>query len=178
MPKNPSQERRQQIKTEFWAADMAWTGEQETGWFRAPRTLPLILMLMRSKKLSGNADPGTVYLELLARHRDSGIVEMASEGEHSFAAGYSGTRGARTWMERMSLLQKLGFIKSKSAGNQKYKYVMLVHPTVAMRKLKEQGKVPTALWDLYRQRQIESKEATYDQLMARNEATKTAKATK
>lgn len=81
-------------------------------------------------------------------------------------------------MERMSLLQKLGFIKSKAAGNQKYKYVMLVHPTVAMRKLQEQGKVPATVWELYRQRQIESKEATYDQLMARNEATKTAKPAK
>lgn len=169
MPKNVS-DRREKIKAEFWADAIAWTGERpEVGWFRAPRTLPLVLALLRSKKISGNSDPTSVYLELLARHRDTGIVEMATEGDHSYAAGYPGPRGVRTWQERIKLLEKLSFIKSVKGGNQTYKYVLLVHPTIAVKKLRDEGKVEDHWWNTYRQMQIETKEATYEQLMARHE---------
>jgi hypothetical protein len=173
--KTTTQIRREEIKTELWPKDIAWTGEKpETGWFRAPRTLPLILMLLSEKRISGKTDLSGVYLELLARHRDSGIVEMASPGEHSYGAGYSGTRGVRTWQERMKILEELGFIKSKQSGNQQYKYVLLIHPTIAVQKLYEAGKVPIAWWETYRPRQIEATEAAYEKLMERH---KPAKAT-
>lgn len=90
-------------------------------------------MPLSSKKISGQSDPTDVYLELLARHKDSGIVEMTNEGEHSYAAGYAGPRGVRTWQERMKLVEELGFIKSRKSGNQQYKYVLLTHPTIAVR---------------------------------------------
>jgi hypothetical protein len=32
---------------EFWPNEIVWTGENEKGWFRAPRTLPLILAFTR-----------------------------------------------------------------------------------------------------------------------------------
>lgn len=168
MRKSVSQERREKIKVEFWSDDIAWTGDRpEMGWFRAPRTLPLILLLLSSKKISGNSDPAGVYLELLARHRDTGIVEMGTEAEHSYAAGYPGSRGIRTWQERMNLLKKLGFIKTMKSGNQTYKSVMLIHPAIAVKHLYDEGKVDQAWWDTYRQMQIETKESTYDQLIAR-----------
>jgi hypothetical protein len=44
---------REEIKAEFWADEIAWTGDKPaTGWFRAPRTLPLILTLLADKKIS------------------------------------------------------------------------------------------------------------------------------
>jgi hypothetical protein len=166
MPKTKAQERREEIKAEFWPKDIAWTGDPpEKGWFRAPRTLPLILTLLSDKKISGKADPGSVYVELLARHRDSGIVEMVSPGEHSYAAGYQGPRGARTWQERMKLLEDLGFIKSSASGNQQYKYVLLVHPTIAVQRLQEAKKISPSWWSTYRARQIEATEAPYEKLM-------------
>jgi hypothetical protein len=166
MRKTQTQLRREQVKAEFWPNEIAWTGEKpEQGWFRAPRTLPLVLMLLSDKKISGSADLSSVYFELLARHRDSGIVDMVHPGDHSYAAGYSGPRAVRTWQERMNLLEQLGFIKSVQSGNQQYKHVLLVHPTIAVKKLHDRGKVSQAWWATYRARQIEATEAPYEKLM-------------
>jgi hypothetical protein len=174
--KTATQLRREEIKRQLWPDDIAWTGEKpETGWFRAPRTLPLILMLLSDKRISGKSDLSGVYLELLARHRDSGIVDMVTAGEHSCGAGYSGARGIRTWQERMKILEGLGFIKSKESGNQQYKYVLLVHPTIAVQRLFEKKLVPQSWWDTYRPRQIEATEASYEKLMERHKPVKTEK---
>ena len=50
---------------------MAWNGTG-SGWFKGPRTLPLILALLSSKTLTGGRDVSRVYLELLAHHTDGG----------------------------------------------------------------------------------------------------------
>ena len=136
--------------------------------FRAPRTTPLVLVLLSDKKLCGKSDAGRVYLELLARHWSTGIVEMASPGEHSYACGYTGTRGVRTWLERMKLLDDLGFIKSQSSGNQQYKYVLLVHPTIAVKALHDKSRISKDWWNTYRQRQIEATEPPHEQLIERH----------
>jgi len=102
----------------------AWTGAGD-GWFRAPRTLPLLFLLLRSKRLSGKKDPSRVYMALLARHVDSGLVEVTNEAELAYESGYTGQRAVRTWQERMLLLQELGLIRIRPSGNQKYRYVVL-----------------------------------------------------
>lgn len=162
MPKTAGAERREKLRKEYWPDDEAWTGENEKGWFRAPRTLPLVLELLVSKELSGNYDPTRVYLELLARQIDGGVIEMTQEAEHAYAAGYFGTRAVRTWQERMNILEKNGFIKTRQIGNQRYRYVLLVHPTVAIQRLRDSGKISDLWWDTYRARQIETKEALYE----------------
>lgn len=168
MSKKAAQERRERYRSEYFPDVIVWTGEKpEVGWFRAPRTLPLLMALLKSKKVSGTTDATSVYLELLSRHRDAGIIEMASETDHSYAAGYPGTRGVRTWQERMRLLEELGFIQSKKVGNATYKYVVLVHPAIVVKKLCDVGKVDPSWLDTYRQMQIETKEASYEQLMKR-----------
>jgi hypothetical protein len=159
---NASSERREQLRKEYWKEEEPWTGENEKGWFRALRTLPFVLGLLSSKSLSGNSDPTKVYLEILARHIDGGVVEMTNEADHAYAAGYIGTRGVRSWQERMQILEKLGFIKTKHIGNQRYRYVLLVHPTVAVQLLRDAGKVDQLWWDTYRARQIEVKEESYE----------------
>ena len=43
-------DRLQKIREEFWPLLDVWTGgEHDKGWFKAPRTLPLILALIQSK---------------------------------------------------------------------------------------------------------------------------------
>jgi hypothetical protein len=163
MKKNGATQRREKIRKEFWPDADAWTGEKDTGWFRAPRTLPLILTLLASKEFSERYDPTTVYLELMARHIDSGIIEMVSEEDHAFAAGYSGSRAVRSWRERMKILEDNGFIKVQQTGNQRYKYVLLVHPTVAIQRLRNEGKIPDHWWNTYRSRQIEVKESSFEE---------------
>jgi hypothetical protein len=165
MIKTGGYQKREEIRRQFWPDDNAWTGEKERGWFRAPRTLPLVLQLLRSKELSGKCDPGGVYLELLARHRDNGIVEMVHEGEHAYASGFVGNRGVRSWQERMVILEKTGFIKSVPGGNQRYKYVLLIHPAVVVHQLYDGKKVPRIWWQTYVARQIESKETRYEDIV-------------
>ncbi len=165
--KSGPSERRESLRKEHWAKEDPWTGEDEVGWFRAPRTLPLVLALLSSKAISGKTDPARVYLELLARHVGEGVIEMAHEAEHAFASGYSGTRAVRTWQERMKILEKNGFIKTKKVGNRQYALVLLVHPTRAVQQLREKkqdkAEVAEAWWAAYVQRKLETKEKTFAQ---------------
>ena len=160
--KTAAGERREKLVKEFWRDEDAWTGENEKGWFFAPRTLPLVLGLLGSKEISGNQDPTRVYLELVARHIDGGLVEMGPYADHAYAAGYDGPRGIRSWQERMKLLERLGFIKAKRIGNHLFKYVLLVHPTAAIQQLRDAKRVSDHWWATYRARQIETKETLYE----------------
>ncbi len=131
----------------------------------------MVLGLLASKELSGRCDPTRVYLELWSRHLSAGVVEMKHEGDHAYAAGYVGARGIRTWQERIRILEKTGFVRTQQIGNQKYAYVLLVHPTTAVQRLHEAGRVPDLWWKTYCARQIETKEASYkDRMKAKGTA--------
>jgi hypothetical protein len=110
-------------------------------------------------KKSQNA--ASVYVELWARHMGDGLIEMKHEGEHAYFAGYEGSRAVRTWQERMAFLEQHGFIKTKPRGNQRYGYVLLVHPTAVVQNLRDLGKVSDHLWEEYSRRQLETGEASY-----------------
>jgi len=163
MPQTAGADRRTQLKEHYWAKDAAWSGTG-SGWFKAPRTLPLILALLSQKELTAGRDVSRVYLELLARHMDGGVIEIGNEADHAYAAGYTGTRAVRTWHERMQMLERLGFIKSKHIGNQRYKLVLVVDPITAAAELRKQGRVPDSWWEAYLLRLMETKEADAERL--------------
>lgn len=164
MKKSAATIKREKIREEYWPEERhMWTGENELGWFRAPRTIPLVLMLLGSKEISGKANPTRVYLELLARHRDGGIIEINSEQDHAYESGYTGKRGLRTWQEQMHILEKNGFIKIKKIGNQHFKYVLLLHPGYAVEQLRKSGKVPQDWLDAYNNRRIDTKERSFQE---------------
>ena len=133
--------------------------ETRTPETQGPRTLPLILTLLSQKQLTGGRDVSRIYLELLARHLDGGVIEIGNEADHAYAAGYTGTRAVRTWHERMHLLEELGFIKSRRVGNQRYKLILLVDPLHAVAELYKQKRVPDSWWEAYTLRAMETKEA-------------------
>ena len=62
----------------------------------------------------------------------------------------------------MRTLEKLGFIRTRHVGNQDFKYVLLVHPSAVLKRLRDAGKVSDHWWDTYRARQLETKEATHE----------------
>ncbi len=172
MNKSGHSDKRAKLRKQFWPDDDAWTGEGEKGWFQVPRTLPLILYhLVSSKPVSGNRDATSVYLELWSRHMGGGVVEMKHEGEHAYAAGYIGSRAVRTWQERMKILEKQGFIKTKKIGNH-YKYVLLVHPTFVVQQLRASQEISQDWLNTYRDRQIETKEASYEDRQKARQAVK------
>jgi hypothetical protein len=155
--------RREEIRQQHWPNEDLWTGEREFGWFKAPRSLPLALALLSSRAVSEKKDPSSVYLELLSRQRGEGVIEMAPEAEHAFAAGYEGGRAQRTWQERMAILETNGFIRSVQVGNERYKYVALVHPTTAVQRLYKKKKIPANWWNAYLANKRLSKEPTFEQ---------------
>jgi hypothetical protein len=158
MPLTAGAERRINLKQDYWPKDSAWNGTG-VGWCKCPRTLPLILALLADKKLTAGRDVSRVYLELMARHMDGGVVEVGNESDHAFASGYTGTRAVRTWTERIKILEQLGFIKTKQIGNQRYKLILLVDPLDAVANLKKQGRVPGEWLEVYLLRLMETKEA-------------------
>lgn len=158
MAQTAGSDRRAKLKKQYWADQAAWNG-MGSGWFKGPRTLPLILGLLSNKGLTEGRDVSRVYLELLARHMDGGVIEIGNEADHAFAAGYTGSRAIRTWHERMQLLENLGFIRSKQIGNQRYKLVLLVDPVSAVTELRRKGTVPDVWWEVYLMRLLETKEA-------------------
>lgn len=156
-----AQARRSKIRAEFWPDALPWRGPSEVGFFCGPRSLPFVLRALREKAVSGNLDPGPVYLELLANHMGEGVLELRHEEDHAFAAGYS---NSRSWRDRMRVLEEAGFIKTKKSGNRPYGTVLLVHPTVVMNRLHEQGKLTENLWATYREFQIRTKEPSVGEL--------------
>jgi hypothetical protein len=125
--------------------------------------MPLILSLIDSKPISGTKSASLVYLELMSRHRGDGVIEMSTEADHAFAAGYEGSRAVRSWQERMKTLEKNGFIRVQKIGNERYKYVALVHPTAVVQKLRDEKKVSDAWWSAYFARKLETKELSQEQ---------------
>jgi hypothetical protein len=162
--------RREEIRHQYWPDEDLWTGEKEVGWFPAPRTLPLILGLLSSKEISGKKDPSSVYLDLMSRQRGEGVIEMGHEADHAFASGYEGRRAVRTWQERMRILEENGFIRTAEVGNQRYKYVAIIHPTTAVQRLRDGKKVPVRWWNAYVARKLETREATHEQREKKRES--------
>jgi hypothetical protein len=87
---------------------------------------------------------------------------MKDEAEHASAAGFFSKRAVRSWQERMQILERNGFIKTQKVGSQRYKFVLLVHPTVAVKRLRDKKKVSDDWWAAYRARQIEIKEDSFE----------------
>ena len=150
--------RRSELRDELFPAATAWVADDEIGFFRAPRTLPLLAHLISSKRVSGEKDASSVYLELWARNWGEGIVMITDEADHAFAAGYTGTRAIRTWRERIRLLEEAGFIQVKAVGNRTIGAILMVHPSAAVERLRQNGRVDDSWWNAYAARRSETGE--------------------
>lgn len=160
--KSGAAKKRQDVKNDYWPNEDAWTGEGEVGWFKGSRTLPLFLSLLNEKAISGNNDPRSTYVELLSRQMGEGIIDMGHEKDHAFAAGYSSTRGVRTWTDNMKILEANGFIRIHRVAG-RCRYVLIVHPTTVIQRLVEKTKVSQEWLDAYNERRRETKEPSYEQ---------------
>jgi len=162
MAKNPTtrDKKLEGLREVLWPGSegRVWSAAKETGYCCVPRVLPLLQLLMKDKTVMGGAqagDCGPVYLELMTHSRGQGIVEIISEGEHAYLAGYSGSRALRTWRERIASLEKAGFLEIRPRPNQAIGFILLVHPHLAVTSLKEKGKLPEGWWETYQRLQRE-----------------------
>jgi len=165
-PPNKAEQRRKSLREEHWPGAVAWRGAEDIGFFAGPRTLPYVLLALRTKEVSGEKDPSSVYVDLLSHHMGQGVVELLYEEDHAFASGY---QSPRSWRDRMKVLEDAGFIRSTTTGNRKYAKVFLVHPALAMKALRDSGKIPDKIWQSYRSRAVEVREPTVEELTPTNQ---------
>ena len=166
--KGVADQRRDKLRERHWPKEIPWRGagdpSKEKGWFSAPRTLPLVLSVMKDKGINrSKGDIGRVYVELLSRQRGQGVVEMEAPDIHAYACGFRGDRGERTWTELMGVLEKAGFIKTKSGNGRHFNTVLIVHPTIVIKRLED--RIPEDLLNTYHNRQVASGERTYEDLV-------------
>jgi hypothetical protein len=150
---NKAAQKRRALRDQLWpdADDKVWSRHTGRGFTSVPRLLPHVVHLI--DELAGSrGSPGYVYLELWFRAFDEGIVSIDDELKHAYAAGYTGTRALRTWRGHMLVLQELGFIRVKAAGNREIGHVLLVNPILVCQELKDRGRAPEEWWTAFVQR--------------------------
>jgi hypothetical protein len=153
-PRNRSDARREQLREQLWpgVGPQLWNRKRESGFCTLPRTLPLILSLIRELSEKGK-DASSVYLDLWFRAFDDSLVEVVDEEAFAFGAGYSSPgRNIRTWRERIDALADLGFVQIMPNGSKPYGNVLLMHPHIVVKQLKSQDRIPSAWWGAYTKR--------------------------
>lgn len=156
--KSRDERRREQIRDELWpdSDSWRWPPSDAAGWFKAPRALPVVLAVMGLKELTGDHNPSFVYIELLSRVREDGLVQLGNESDHAMMSGYGTPRGVRTWEGHVKRLADLGFIQVKERGTRALGYVMIVNPYVALQRLKNREQLPERWWALFVERWADS----------------------
>lgn len=149
--------KREEQRKQLWpdSGELIWKGPDETGYWCAPRILPLLLHLTNDKRIVGEKDCSTVYVELFSRTFGQGIVEIRDEEEHAFCAGYTSSRAKRTWQERVQALANAGLIEVKPKGNRSIGYVLLLHPVQVACSLRRQRKVSDEWWGMLQQQLLD-----------------------
>jgi hypothetical protein len=146
--------RRRALRNGLWpdSESVIYDKRDENGFCTVPRTLPLVATLLRH--ISAN-DPSRVYMELWFRQRDDGFVEVEDSDEMAAGSGYAtGTRNVRTWREKLDELETLGFLRIKGKGNQKYRYLLLLHPHDVVQRIRSLSpeKIPEWWWGYFESR--------------------------
>ena len=136
-----AQRRRLKLRDELWpdvTEEQLWSRTSFVGFTTIPRTLSLILQIIDSldKKTAGR-----VYLDLWCRAFDDYVLEIRDEYEAAFSSGYEGQRAIRTWRERLDVLERLGFIRTRKTPHGSYRYVLILEPHQVIADLQTQGKI-------------------------------------
>jgi hypothetical protein len=103
-----------------------WLRQEAKGFTVIPRTMPLLLEIMDS--LSNGKPVSSVYLDLWCRAYDECFVTLNKAREMAFFAGYTGQRAEQTWVTRIKILQKLGFIDIKPGPSGPLSYALIWNP--------------------------------------------------
>jgi hypothetical protein len=149
------------MRTELWkeiSEDQLWDRKKANGFTTMPRTMAHLINIIDS--LTKGTPAGMVYLTIWCRLFSVGILELASESEMAFEAGFSGERAVDTWRKRMRPLKEYGFIDYKPGASHEFQWVLVYNPHHVVQKLgkKIQDRYRTA-W-LGRAMEVGAKDAT------------------
>lgn len=145
--------RRLERRNGFWpeASQLIYNRKNESGFCTIPRTLAMVASAIRHMS---KQDPSRVYWDLWTRQRDDGFVEIEDPEEMAMISGLTGTRAVKSWREKLDELEKLGFIRIKGKGNQKYKFILLLHPHDVVHEIHkvDPGRLPSGWWSMFESR--------------------------
>lgn len=144
------------LRDSLWPSldqDKLWDRSKVDGWLSVPRALPLLMKIMDD--LSKGKPVSSVYFDLWCRTYDDSFVIANKNREMAFFSGYTGERAERTWISRMRILEKLGFIDIKEGPNGPISYVLVYNPYRVVQKHVDDGKVNAASFNALKQRMIE-----------------------
>lgn len=115
-----------------------WDRKVHDGFTTIPKTMPLVQRAM--DEMTKNTPVSSTYLALWCATWDNSFVVLSKPGELASAAGFSGQRAVRTWMDRMRLLQELGFVDIKPGPSGPMSYALILNPHLVVHVLRREGK--------------------------------------
>ena len=138
-----TQKKKMMQREQLWGNEISnklWDRTTQVGFTTIPRTMPIILQIMDD--LADKGKPVSVtYFNLWCRVFDESFIEIKSNEELSFEAGFSGQRAVSTWRQRMKKLVELGFIDAKPGASGEYNYVLIFNPYLIIKNNHLEGKI-------------------------------------
>ena len=148
-------EKKIKLRKQLWPEiedSMIWNRKLQDGFTTIPRTMPYFHKIMDELSEKGKPVSNT-YFALWCRAFDEYVLEIKSENEMAFEAGFSGQRAVYTWRDRMKELMRQGFIKVAPGSAGEYNHVVLLDPYFVIKNCKDQ--ISDQTYNAFIQRKIE-----------------------
>jgi len=124
------------MRDELWptvADEQLWDRRKASGFTTMPRTMTYLMNIIDT--LSKGQPAGMTYLSIWCRLFFTGLVELPSEKQMAFEAGFTGERAVDTWRKRMRHLKRLGFVDYKGGTDHDFQWVLIWNPHHAVLRL-------------------------------------------
>ncbi len=141
--------RRTELRSNLWPEvhpRQLWSSSRKRpGYTVVPRTMQLILTAMDALS-KGKSISGT-YFDLWCRALEEQFVSLNRPKEMAFYAGFNGERAERTWLDRIKILEQLGFLRIEDGSYGPYSYALVLNPYHVLFDLFEKGLLPKNYWN-------------------------------
>ena len=142
------------MRADLWpdiSEEFFWDRKKASGFTTMPRTMAYLMNMIDT--LTKGQPAGMTYLTIWCRLFLPGIVELASEKQMAFEAGFTGERAVDTWRKRMRHLKRLGLIDYKPGTDHDFQWILVLNPHHVAQRLG--GKVQERYRAAWRDRAIE-----------------------
>lgn len=135
--------------TTHWKDEKPWNMVRGSGWFAAPKLLPVVLSILDELAPKG-IKLGSTYLALLSLTWEGvPITTIKDESETAMLAGFAGKNRKYAFRQRLALLEELGMVCV--VGNPgEWQQVFIKEPVPAIEALSLEGKLPSdSPWSIF-----------------------------
>jgi hypothetical protein len=131
-----------------------WAYKTTGGWLNIPRAMPLLLRIMDT--MSKGKPVSQTYLDLWCRTFNDSFVIANKPTEMAFYSGFNGERAVRTWADRISILDTLGFIEILDGPSGSISYILILNPFHVLKEHHARGSIGTKSYNALIERLIET----------------------